>query len=127
MSYTDAVDPITLTTMLAGVSLPVAVKVVHSVLDSLNRRRAPSRDILVQVDGPAEVDTVIDLASRLVQQIEQDEGLALADMPADVVKRNAELLVAATEDRTQSDLPAADEDRARALLDDLRLGSSGAS
>jgi hypothetical protein len=116
----------TITASLTGLPLASAMKVAHSVLDSLNRRRAPSRDVLVNVDGPEEVDRVTQVATGILQRIERDEGRPLADLPNDLVRQYAEVVLAAANDRARSDLPVVDESRGRVLLDDLQNASVSA-
>lgn len=106
--------------LFAEYSLGFTIKVVHSVLDSLNRRRVPSREILVKVDGPDDVDGVTEVARRLVEQLERREGRSLMEMPSDSIRRYAEELIAAADDKTHSDLPAVSDKRARALLDEMQ-------
>jgi hypothetical protein len=115
-----SVDPLAITSLLSPLPLAAAAKVVHSVLDSLNRRRAPSREILLSVDGPAEADQVAEVAIRLVKQIEQEEGSSLVEMPNEAIRRHAGALLAAAQQRESSALPQVDVARAQARLDAMR-------
>jgi chorismate mutase len=113
-------------TLLTSLSLAATMKVVHSVLDSMNRRRQPSKEILLKVDGPKDADQIVGVARLLLQQIEADEGYSLATMPLEIIQKRGEELLAVADAKLRNNLPAADESRARALLDNLRKASASA-
>lgn len=99
-----------------------AMKVVHSALDSLNRRRAPSQELLAVVDGPEDVDRVAQVASSLLTSIEQEEGRPIVDIPTSAIRHYTEIIVEAANDIVRNDLPPVDASRGRQLLDDLDSG-----
>lgn len=115
-----SMDTAVVTTSLATLSLSSMLKVVHSVIDSLNRRRAPSRDILVQVDGSDEADRVVEVADRLVRRIEADEGRSLSELSADSIRRYADMLLATANVQARRQLPVVDDSRTRALVAEMR-------
>jgi hypothetical protein len=113
-------DVRTVSEVLRGFKPSGAMKVVHSALDSLNRRRAPSQELLARVDGPEDVDRVVQAASSLLTRIEHEEGRPIADIPTNVIRHYTEIIVEAANDIARQDLPPVDTSRGRQLLDDLR-------
>jgi hypothetical protein len=107
------------TSLLTELPLTSTLKVAHSVLDSLNRRRLPSRELLIRVDGPEEADRVADVATRIVRTIEDEEGRTLGELPDHLIQQYAEVISTVAGDRARRELPEVDESRRRTLLEGL--------
>lgn len=91
----------------------------------MNRRRAPSREILSAVDGPEEADQVAEIAGRLLREIELEEGQSVERLSQSSIRRYADLLLSTANAQARRDLPGVDESYTRALLADLRKSAAG--
>src|SRR5262249_44648544 len=111
---------VAVTQLLTGLSLPAVLKVVHSVIDSMNRRRVVSLEILKQVDGPEDAAQVAEIANRVLKRIESDEKRSIETLPKDAIRQYADLLLSTANAQAKRDLPPVDEGQVRALLSDLR-------
>ena len=97
-------DPVFAMTTLAAIATPTLIKVVHTLLESINLRREPTKERVkvLEADG-GDVQQITELSQQILKEIERRYSANLTEMSDEQVQAIAGDLARSLEVRLRQD------------------------